>query len=98
MPAIRVKEDLHEKIAQVAQAEGRSAANYLDWVMRPIVDGALEQASNGTTPLATGRTSGEVRSSAAPPARRSTSARTSRNSSHLPTCTCPVCKPARKSA
>lgn len=43
--AVRVRADLHEKIHAAARAEGRSAANYVEWVLRPIVDAALESAA-----------------------------------------------------
>lgn len=47
MAAVRCSEDLKDRIAQAAKLEGRSAANYVEWVMRPIVDAALMNGHEG---------------------------------------------------
>lgn len=68
MAAVRVRDDLHAKILAEASAQGRSAANYVDWLLRPIVFGVPEQ---GTGNVAASRVSSD-------PARGSSPARASR--------------------
>lgn len=62
MAAVRVRDDLHAKILADASAQGRSAANYVDWLLRPIVFGVSEQEARPVQPEA---------AVAAPPARAS---------------------------
>jgi hypothetical protein len=86
MPAVRVSEDVHQQIAVVAASEGRSAANWLDWTLRPILAAALgDESANGavdqepsTTRMASERSPVADRASAVPPA-RSAPARSPRN-------------------
>jgi plasmid stability protein len=67
MPAVRVKDDLHQQLGVVAASEGRSVANYVDWTLRPILAAALgDESANG----AVGEASGDSPASSGPSRRR----------------------------
>jgi hypothetical protein len=86
MPAVRVRDDLHQQLGVVAASENRSVANYVDTVLRPILaaalgdesaNGAVEQES-GTTRVISERGPVAARTGAVPSA-RSAPARSPRN-------------------
>jgi plasmid stability protein len=82
MPAVRVKEDLHQQLGVVAASEGRSVANFVDWTLRPILAAALgDESANGAVEQESGNGATNTGERASSPARsrRSAPARPSRD-------------------